>query len=475
MQHDPHRTVRQSSMARRWHYAPAMASLRFVGFATALASLGSIVSGCSDTGAHLTFSAPDGPAAAAAFQVVLATPEKVPTIQGQRIQVGDNATQAVSYFLQRTTAGATAMNVDELDGFSVRIAPDSSVDTQFIPFVLVYDARETIVGIGTYRGSDTLTPSPILVVDDEIDKYKLDIETVVLVGDSDAPAPGQVQLVECARDDQTTFVSGIVWRPLRGGELRIVLPVDGTSDATGRELDLDCDNHAVTPESSRPDCDDTRSTYHRDAEDICDGYDTNCDNAQTVASVCTSTDLCFDQNTSMSTAIELCDDTTGESLGCHAPASCLCETGTGCITCAMPYLDSSTTPGIVRPCQPALGVLSTYGKCSAQLPCTVELVAVRNGWKIEIAANETSGFSTSRIFDVTDSILVKAKRPEGTSYEQMGGPNTNLTDVDLALITETSTGTSTHVMSFRLNTDESSLGKTDIATCAEPAPITCYP
>ena len=98
-----------------------------------------------------------------------------------------------------------------------------------------------------------------------------------------------------------------------------------------------------------------------------------------------------------------------------------------------------------------------------------------SNWKIEIAANETSGFSTSRIFDVTDSILVKAKRPEGTSYEQMGGPNTNLTDVDLALITETSTGTSTHVMSFRLNTDESSLGKTDIATCAEPAPITCYP
>jgi hypothetical protein len=426
-------------------------------------------SGCADTGAHLTFSAPAGPRTASSFRVVLATPEIVPSVGSQRIALGDNATQTVSYYLQRTIAGASEDTVDKVDGFTVRIAPDGDfADTQFIPFVLMYDAQAQIVGIGTYRAGDTAAPSSILVMRDEIDKYTLDVEAVTQVDEKAAPAPGQVRVIECeGQGDPATFTSGIVWNPQGGGELRIVFPDDGGTDATGRALDLDCDGHAVAPDNSRPDCDDTRDWFHRDAEDVCDGYDTNCDGFQAIATACMpTTNTCIAPGTNMpAPGLELCDDRTGESLGCHASASCQCETGAGCITCSMPYMVGQAD-GLVRPCQPSIGLMSTYGKCSAQAPCDVELLGATNGWKLELGPSSAGPFGT-RATGVGDVLLLKAKHPDDSTFEQDVGTGRNLSDVSFAFIT----AAATEYVTMRIQIGEDPA----VASCPVSPMLTCAP
>jgi len=422
------------------------------------------------TGAHLTFSAPEGPRAAASFRVVLATPGTIPQIQGQRVALGDNAQQTVSYYLQRTLAGGSEDAVDHVDGFTVRIAPEADfADTEFIPFVLMYDDAKQIVGVGTYRAGDTPAPSAILVIQDEIDKYTLDVEAVTQVDEKAAPAPGQVQVVECAgANGADAFTSGIVWRPRSGGELRILFPSDGSTDATGRTLDLDCDGHEVTPENSRPDCDDSRNWFHKDAPDVCDGYDTNCDGFQTLATTCSPSapNSCTDPLTNMpASGVELCDDRTGESLGCHQTATCACLSGAGCIQCHMPYM-TGATQGFARPCQPAIGQLSTYGKCSATAPCNVEVVGTTNGWKIEIAPATSSSFGT-RAMDVKDSFIIKAKHPDDNTYEQNVGTTNQLSDVSFSFITPAKTEYVT--MRLRLGEDPA------VASCPASPVLTCYP
>src|SRR5690606_4751092 len=155
-------------------------------------------------------------------------------------------------------------------------------------------------------------PSPILVMRDEIDKYKLSIEATTQNDDpDDMLARGEVRVVRCYRDDQSSFASGIVWHTLAGDEYRLLLPADGSLDARGRELDMDCDGHAVTVDSSHDDCDDTRSDFYRGAPDSCDGRDTNCDNAQAIVNECPpTTDDCFSPFDV--TSVQVCDDTVGE-------------------------------------------------------------------------------------------------------------------------------------------------------------------
>lgn len=472
MHDDPDRGLRQRRVAHRWHYAGVMTHPRCLPSLVRAAAATAVLwaAACAETGAHLTFSAPAGPREAASFRVVLATPEKIPSIQNQRVQLGDNAAQTVSYYLQRTVAGASEDSIDKVEGFTVRIAPDGDfADTQFIPFVLMYDDAKQIVGIGTYRAGDTPTPSPILVVRDEIDKYTLSVEAVIQIDEKTEPAPGQVHVIECThRDDTSTFTSGIVWRPQGGGELRILFPDDGGLDATGRELDLDCDGRVVTSENSRPDCDDTRNWFHRDAPDVCDGYDTNCDGFQAVATSCTtSTNECLDPTTQTPVAgVELCDDTTGESLGCHATASCQCQAGAACVSCKVPYM-SGMAGGLVRPCQPAMGALSTYAKCSEAAPCEVEFLGATNGWKFEVSASTAGPFGT-RASGVKDTFLIKAKHPDDNTYEQMVASNSvHLADITFAFIT----ATSTEYVPVRLVLD----GAPPRSACDASPVLTCYP
>src|SRR5258706_1477064 len=107
---------------------------------------------CSESGAHFTLSAPQGPQTASSFRVILATPEQIPSIANQRVSPGSNLTQTVPYFLQHTVAGASQPGaaIDHVDGLRIKLEADFSAmsDTTFIPFVLLYDAHGSGVGVG---------------------------------------------------------------------------------------------------------------------------------------------------------------------------------------------------------------------------------------------------------------------------------------------------------------------------------------
>jgi hypothetical protein len=393
--------------------------MKWLGFAA-------LVCACSESGAHLTLAAPNGPAKAAAFKLILATPEYVPQIANQRVSPREDATQTVPYFLQRTIAGAEP--IDHVDGLRIRLAPDALDDEKFIPFVLLYDNAGAIVGIATFQ----TPPSPVLVVADEIDKYVLSVEPVTQVTDDVKPAAGQVQVVECSDDADGTFTSGIAWRPLGGGEIRVLFPADGSNDATGRELDLDCDQHAVSEDSSGRDCDDTRGWVNRDAQEMCDGFDTNCDGMKTTIVACAGNGICPDPATGMGTAI--CDDRTGEVSACMSDVQCLCANQlTGCTRCLMEYAAGSTTASFA-PCQPSAGPLSTGGLCSATEPCTVEVLAVRGGWKAEVASDLVNPSFGNGASGVGAKVMLRVKRPEGPGFEMTR--QSSLGEVDLLITTK---------------------------------------
>lgn len=420
-----------------------------------------LVGACTETGAHLTLEAPNGPAGAASFRVVLATPEQIPQVANQRVSPNTGEVQTVPYYLQRTIAGAD--EIDRVDGLRIRLAPDVSLgESEFIPFVLLYDKVGAIVGIATYRKAGESKPSPVIVMPEEIDKYTLEVEPVVQVGDDARPAPGQVHVVEC-ESDSGAFTSGIAWRPLGGGELRLLFPSDGGVDARARELDLDCDQHAVTEQSSGRDCDDTRSGFNRSAIDMCDGYDTNCDGLNTLVEVCAGTNICGDPMTGMGVA--LCDDRTGQVGACMSDPQCVCANQqAGCSRCVMDYEDGSAG-GNVKPCQPGVGALSTGGLCSATEPCTVYVLAARGGWKAEVA-NETSMSFGSSTSGVGAKILLKVKRPEGPGYEMM--KTASLGEVDLLITTKSG---EQHFKGVDLGTGDGG------AACPESNPFTmfCFP
>jgi hypothetical protein len=396
------------------------------------------LAGCTETGAHLTFSAPEGPRTAAAFSIILAAPGDIATISNQRVALADRRIQTVSYYRQRTTAGEVRQAINQVDGFRVRIAPDAEVtDTDFIPFILIQDGQGQLVGIGTYRYGDSHEPRSIEVRRDEIGMYTLHVEPVVEVTDMDTTGPGQVQVVECERGDEM-FQSGVVWRPLGGGELRIVLPADG-DDATGRALDLDCDDHAVTPDDASADCDDTRNWFHRGAEEACDGHDTNCDGADTIALPCDS-QVC-PALAGVQTGVALCDDATGTSAACQPTASCACASSTTsiytCNYCELPWATGSAA-GAFRPCQPTQGIVKVYGHCSDLAPCTIEIAGTRNGWLAEIARDATQPFGHVAE-DVTNQFVLKVKHPDGATHEVQSSPGGPLGDIDFIYRTATST------------------------------------
>src|SRR5438445_5969874 len=114
-----------------------------------------LAAACSESGAHFTLSAPDGPETAASFRVILATPDQIPSIANQRVTPGAMATQTVPYFLQRTVAGASEGAIEHVDGLRIKLEADFAAmpETTFIPFVLLYDAQGAIVGVGTYHAA----------------------------------------------------------------------------------------------------------------------------------------------------------------------------------------------------------------------------------------------------------------------------------------------------------------------------------
>lgn len=431
-------------------------------------SLG-LLAGCTDAGAHLTLSAPSGPMKVTSFQIVLATPEDVPTITHQRTAPTSLETQSVQYYRQRTIAGGTHGKVDNIDGFAVRIEADPAIGTELIPFVLMYDG-DTIVAVATFRAEGSAQPSPILVKTDEIDKYVLEVEPVAAVDDMDEVDAGQIRAVECVRDDQSTFTSGLVWRPKGGGEHRLVLPDDGGFDATGRELDLDCDGHAVTVESSGPDCDDSRGWFHRDARETCDGFDTNCDGAQNLVVACTggigTGNVCRDTTTN--TGLALCDDRTGTQSVCASDPQCLCGEDPGaCARCIVTGQAGSSTSKL-KPCQPGIGYLRLESYCTDNEHCQkVEVVSAGGGWKVKLSPDVTPNVFGSSLQDVGPKVLVKIERPEGPNAEITGTLGASTGDILLA-ITAVDGTRHLHAIDLQFATDG---GVCD----ALPYQVVCFP
>ncbi len=465
MRDDPRRARWQTVVAHRWHYGDRM--IRSLGLS--LVAVASLVA-CTDTGAHLTLSAPDGPSNAKTFRVVLATPEQIPAIRNQRLAPGDPSTTDVSYFLQRTVAGGEGEAIDDVDGFTVRIAPDTALlESSFIPFVLIYDSGGRIEGIGTYRAGDA-PPSAIRVATDVIDKYVVNVErTKEITDDAVELQPGELRVVTCYHDDQTSYPSGLAWHTREGKQYRLLFPNDGSLDATGRELDMDCDDHEVTAQSSHRDCDDTRSAYHRDAEDVCDGEDTNCDGAQTIASACDVELDCADPFSQR--GVQLCNDTTQQETACHATAACTCTNAAGsagCRFCTVPFETSIAMPsmqGTVHPCQPAIGTFDTK-LCTEINKCDVEVVDVRGGWKVKISAPQSNAFG-QRAYDVERFLAIQVERPEGSSYETQGTGLMPVADIDLAFIT----AAGTYYVGIELKLDESAEA---CPVAPAPAMLTCY-
>jgi hypothetical protein len=391
------------------------------------------VAACSDAGAHLTLRAPDGPVNATTFEVVLASPALVPVIPNQRVSPKTTTQETVTYFLQRTAAGATGGAVGTVDGFTILVEPDAEVaDQTFIPFVLLYDDASQLVGVATYEPDPTVVqPSPIFVQHGQVAKYDLAVEPVTEVADTGPVATRDAMPVKCTRDDQSTFLSGVVWRPRGSGELRLLLPDDPSStDATQRMLDLDCDGHAVTETDTTADCDDTRARFHAGAKEQCDGEDWNCDAVPYVVLPCTGSPLCSSSNT----GYQLCDDTSGTLGACSADVACICAsnpTSTSCVRCVLQFAHGNTL-GEVAPCQPGVGTLSTQGVCE-NTTCTVDVVSVRGGWDVGVGQTSAGPFLPT-VANITGQFAIRAKRPEGSGASLPGTAGGSMGVAELVIV-----------------------------------------
>jgi hypothetical protein len=414
------RVRRPTPVARRWQRRVVM-RLAVVVVIT--------IAACSEEGAHLTLHAPAG-VEATSFRVVLATPDVVPVIAGQRVAPTDLATEAVTYYLQRTDAGAMVESgsLGHADGFALLVEPSTAIDDKaFIPFVILYDESEHIVAIGTFHASDqSPDPSPILVPRGQVVKYTIDVEAVTDVADRDAIAAGDALQVSCMRDDQSTWQSGIAWRPLVGGERRILLPEDpGSSDATQRALDLDCDGAVVAPDTSSADCDDTHARFHAGAQELCDGEDTNCDAAPYLVEPCTATGLCT--NPTVSTGVQICDDTTGTlEPGCSSDVQCLCAAGAapGCAKCLLAY-EHGSNGNTSDPCEPQI---ATIPLSNCESGCTVDVAGTRGGWQAFVAATSQGPFGPV-VANVHTGFTLKVKGPSQVT----GVANASVGAVDLVV------------------------------------------
>lgn len=423
---------------------------------------------CTDEGAHLTFSAPDGPAAAATYELVLASPDLAPAIDAQRVSPDGLQTESVTYYLQRTEVAASG-SLDQVDAFTVLVRPSPEItETAFIPFVALHDAAGALVGMGTFRATPGGPPQPILIQHGEVDRYPLAIEPVAQVDATTSLGAGDAMPVDCTRDDQTTWHSGIVWRPHAGGELRLVFPDGSGGDATGRPLDLDCDGHAVSPDDASDDCDDTRSAFHAGAAEACDGEDTNCDAIETLAVPCTPAGgtVCADPSTQMGVA--LCDDRTGTVGACMSDPGCLCaQNAPGCVRCILQDATNDPPPNQVVPCQPGVGQVSTQNLCDGGSPCTVQVLAVRGGWDARVGTTASGPFGSVAVA-VGSSFYLRAKRPEGPGAAIPGAPGHTVGRVDVNVVDVTG---ASHYMGIDLEMDTSDA----VCDASGPYQMACSP
>jgi len=277
---------------------------------------------------------------------------------------------------------------------------------------------------------------------------------------------GDAMHVDCARTDQTTFHSGVVWRDAAGGELRLMLPDGDSDDATTRALDLDCDGAVVAVAASSEDCDDTRARFHTGATEVCNGEDTSCDGVPYVAVPCMPIGVgtCATAND----GVAICDQATQTTGACAVANACVCAmapTDTGCRHCTLTFAHGTTTAGMVTPCQPAIdATLGLDGMCSGGGTCEITVIGTRDGWTAKVAATSGGTFATTAT-GVTSAFALRVSRPDG---DIAGGAGALVGAVDFAL---TEQGQPPKLFSYELELAD------QITACTGSGPytMTCTP
>lgn len=381
------------------------------------------VVGCgSPHGAVLTVASPDGPATATRIELVLASadPQFIATIDKQRTSPAKLDEAAVIYYRQRATGGIIT-SIAKLDAFTVRIEPDATTapDEAFIPFVLAYN-NDTLVGIGSVN-DDAGDPTAITINDSVTVKYTVTMQALTAATASAAITSGQNLVVRCATNAQQPWISGIAWQGASGIQRRLLLPDLASdplaTDATSRDADLDCDQHAAGEE----DCDDLRDTFFAGHRETCDGIDSNCNGSRYEVLDCQ-----LGGGSVCGTGVQVCDELNPGARGaCMPDPACACASGAlGCTRCV---LDFSTTsdPGKQTPCEPAVGHLTLDG-CTIT-PCTVEVVGTTGDWEASVGLLETGPFLAKVVGAHTVFLRVKL------GGDVMALPNQSTGTVQLAV------------------------------------------
>ncbi len=361
------------------------------------------VAACSGggDGAVLTFDVPDGPAGASRIELVLASAsEESMTATRQRIRPGMPTEEDVVYYRQRSPVDAI-VGITSLDGFEVRIEPDETLvpDETFIPFALIYDDQDALIGVGSVNDPDGV-PSAVTIKPGIALSYTVTVTALAAALDADAGlAVGQGHAVDCTTNAQA-WRSGAVWKGASGPQIRLLLPDLGTepaaTDAMSRTSDLDCDQY---PADHR-DCDDLRTTYNVGQTETCDGNDTDCDGRRLeLVEGCPITNNSLCSMTGVQACFEAPGATTATGL-CMPTAVCGCQRNGGvtpadCNVCTLGWL---TVPGGADPCEPSVGKLH-FEECQAP-GCTIELVDREGPWELKIGP-EIDGPFSSKLTGIT--------------------------------------------------------------------------
>ncbi|MDB4953850.1 MAG: hypothetical protein JWO36_1419 [Myxococcales bacterium] len=365
-----------------------------------------LVAGCgaqSGDGALLTFTPPPGLPTIGKIDIILASADSamIEQVMNQRTMARKPGTELVTYYRQAASGGAVDVTIDGPinpgQPFSIRLAPNRGEypDEQYIPFVLIYAATGELAAIATVHTLDDATPLPIKVPQGSRAEYMFDAQVVATADPIAAIGAGQDRVIDCPSAN-VTWRSGLAWRPSGPGaasQIRLLLPDLGADanakDALSRMLDLDCDDHVAVPDPTLGDCDDTLPRYHRGADELCDGEDTNCDDQLLWTAPCSDgTVTC--PNASTQQGIKLCDDAP-QNFGfgaCQNDPECLCQ-GAGGTTCKKCLFEH--TPGQnnqVIACTPGVAKLN-LPTCTS---CNVIVVDASPGWDITIAADSTVPF-----------------------------------------------------------------------------------
>jgi len=386
-----------------------------------------VVAACGGGDARILFTIHGDVGTVATLELIAAEPLAVEKLQRSNDPAAaTNDPERVYYVAQRThTSIAIGGSVD---GFQLQVALGD--DAPYLPIAIARDGGGQAIGMGVlspglvFPPLGNVDPPKLWATDSvqyqaDVTAYDLDLQPVTQLAASDAPTPvriGDVLDVGC-----DGAMSGLVWRvdearlDRRGRELRVLLPLGGELDARSRlehGADMDCDSHTATARiasrASRPassaaagrrgsiedgdklDCDDTSATTFAGAEEVCDGFDDDCDGLRSAVIAAQDDPACA----------QACIGTSACSdLGPDAKPVC----AAACLACGVPQQLDAANAGELA-CR-AEAQLKPPG---CDLGCVMTLIDVDPRWDVRIGprANPDHGVSDPFVVTSADDIAV---------------------------------------------------------------------